>query len=192
MIIGMLLRIVTRRLFGHINSGGIVLSRCATRIPCGQPNGNGPVLSPWDQDGPCIICERSYDGACICPVCPECGETGDLLCYQEHGMVESAFQIASRHEALERYRREAEAESLMLDRLLIEVYGKSPHHVGVGLKKAGRQWQHSTEHRQLVAQLAIAAEKAFDKGEYEEAIDCLSSIDSDPEASVRLVLERME
>jgi hypothetical protein len=107
-------------------------------------------------------------------------------------MVESAFQIASRHEALERYRREAEAESLMLDRLLIQVYGKSPHHVGVGLKKGSRQRLHSTEHSQSVAQLAIAAEKAFDEADYEEAMDRLSNIDSDHEAAVRLVLEKTE
>jgi hypothetical protein len=191
-IISMLWRIATRGLFAKPNGRGIVLTPRATRRRFGQPGNHGVVLSPWDQDGPCIICERSYDGACICPVCPICGETGDLLCYQEHGMVESAFQIASRQEALGRYRKEAEAEALMLDRLLIQVYGKSPHHVGVGLKNGGRQRQPSTEHLQSIAQLAVAAQKAFDKGDCEEAIDCLSNIDSDREAAVKLVLEKME
>lgn len=68
----------------------------------------GVSMRDIDQsESPCMVCARDVDH-CICAECPQCATIGDLRCYAEHGLVESAFQIASRQEAEARWRKEAE------------------------------------------------------------------------------------
>jgi hypothetical protein len=45
---------------------------------------------------PCPVCGRDSDGGCICPECPKCGDYGNVRCYEQHGLVRTPEQIASR------------------------------------------------------------------------------------------------
>jgi hypothetical protein len=45
-------------------------------------------------DEPCEVC-GSHPDDCICQTCSVCEAFGDPFCYDKHGLVRSAFQIAS-------------------------------------------------------------------------------------------------
>lgn len=48
---------------------------------------------PGDEPSFCEVCGGNVDnGNCICPECPQCGETGNPLCYKEHGITVSKEQ----------------------------------------------------------------------------------------------------
>lgn len=51
--------------------------------------------TPDEPDPPCEICGHEYE-SCICPTCPVCHTNGNPYCYQHHGLIASAFQIAGR------------------------------------------------------------------------------------------------
>jgi hypothetical protein len=74
------------------------------------PGAAGDPNAPWNQvDPPCAICGRVV-GDCICLTCSCCEGVGDPVCYAQHGLVRSAFQIASLAEA--EARRQAEADTM--------------------------------------------------------------------------------
>ena len=70
-------------------------------------------------EGPCEVCGKSIDD-CICPECPKCGGYGDPRCYQDHGLIRTAEQIAGQAALEAAMRREAAAERKWLDKMLIE------------------------------------------------------------------------
>lgn len=43
-------------------------------------------------EGPCEACGRPVDD-CICPECPQCGATGDVICYELHGLHLTTEQL---------------------------------------------------------------------------------------------------
>jgi hypothetical protein len=65
---------------------------------------------PPDDEAPCDVCGREVDD-CICPECPTCSGVGDPKCYEQHGLVRTAEQIASRAECEAYAKAQAEAEA---------------------------------------------------------------------------------
>jgi hypothetical protein len=68
------------------------------------------LTPPPDEEGPCAVCGNGVD-YCICPECDECGCYGDPHCYDHHGLVRSAEQVASLAAAEARWQAEAEREA---------------------------------------------------------------------------------
>jgi hypothetical protein len=49
------------------------------------------MIDRLSEERPCAVCGQMD---CLCPECPECGGTGDPVCYERHGLVRNAAQIA--------------------------------------------------------------------------------------------------
>lgn len=56
------------------------------------------MINALSDEGPCEVCGRFVDD-CICPECPVCQAVGDPDCYDQHGMLRTAEQIASMQHA---------------------------------------------------------------------------------------------
>lgn len=49
-----------------------------------------------DDDELCEVCGLWLDD-CICPECPVCGQFGNPMCYDDHGLILTSEQVASKH-----------------------------------------------------------------------------------------------
>jgi hypothetical protein len=84
--------------------------------------GNEPV-------GPCDVCggdpEALVDApnGCICPECTECGAFGDPQCYEKHGLVRTAGQVANREQLDAELEAEARRETAYYQKPLCAACG---------------------------------------------------------------------
>lgn len=81
------------------------------------PGVTASMLPGNEPTGPCEVCggdPEASDGApngCICPECPECETFGDPECYEKHGLVRTADQIAGRERVDAQIKAEAERDA---------------------------------------------------------------------------------
>lgn len=75
-------------------------------------------------EAPCPVCGLWADRNCICTECSVCGEIGNPLCYEQHGMVRTAEQIANKaemdDEAAKQAAQEREMDNLYAAELELE------------------------------------------------------------------------
>lgn len=81
------------------------------------PGCSGP---PNGCEGLCDVCGCSIDD-CLCPECPECGEYGNPHCYQNHGLVRTPEQIASKAKSDEMIRQANKEDADAWDEFYREV-----------------------------------------------------------------------
>lgn len=77
------------------------------------------IEEAYGTEGPCDVCGRDIDH-CICPECPVCQGIGDPACYEHHGVVRSAFQIASRAEAEAAWAADNAAENRAYEQMWLD------------------------------------------------------------------------
>jgi len=63
--------------------------------------------------GPCETCGGDPEGdSCVCPECHVCHLVGNTVCYDDHGLVYSAEQLAGQARLAEEYRLQSEADAI--------------------------------------------------------------------------------